>query len=186
MTAYSRRILRAMLAAAMVALLTPGLILANGRVRRFVDKDAGPYTISLGTLPRSPVLGRLHLTMTFVEKSSGAFIMDAEVTVAGKGPGEGAAGIGPLAARNSLLDPAFYDVSTSVDREGTWTFTVRVSSELGDASADFPIEVTRSSPLAGFATLLGLLAFLTVLGLSVRLFLSQQSRRTGKNRGRTP
>jgi hypothetical protein len=168
----------------MVALLWPGPVLANGRVKRLVPQDAGPYTISLGTIPQAPALGSLHLTMTVVERSSGAFIMDARVSVTGAGPGGEAAEIGPLVAQNNPLDPTFYDIGTSVDREGTWTFTVGVSSELGDASSDFPIQVARASPLTGIATLLGFLAFLTVLGLSVRVFLRQQRGSAGRVGGR--
>ena len=166
----------------MVALLSAGEVEANGQVRRFMDQDAGPYTISLGTLPQTPVLGSLHLTMTVVERSSGAFIMDAQVTVTGRGPGEEAVEMGPLVASNNSIDPTFYDTNTTVEREGTWVFTVGVTSDLGQAAAEFAVEVTRASPVTGIVTILGLLAFLTVLGLSVRVFLRQQTRGGGRQK----
>ena len=174
MTLRHRPFLATFAVAAALAFLSPGVMEANGQVRRFVSQDAGPYTISLGTLPESPVPGSLHLTMTVVERASGAFIMDARVTVTGRGPGEDAPETGALVASNNSIDPTFYDVNTTVDREGTWMFTVEVTGEPGQAAAGFAIQVTEANPFTGIVTILALLAFLTVLGLSVRVFLTQQ------------
>jgi hypothetical protein len=179
MTVYHKLFLATAAAAVMLVFLSPGKAEANGQVRRFVDQDAGPYVISLGTLPQTPVLGRLHMTMTVVERSSGVFITDAQVTVTGMGPGEEAVEMGPLVASNNSSDPTFYDISTTVDREGTWVFTVGVTSDLGQAATEFAIEVTKASTFMGMVTILALLAFLTVLGLSVRVFLRQQARGGG-------
>lgn len=160
----------------------PSAVQANGQVIEFVRKTAGPYEIALGTSPSTPTLGALHLTMTVADASSKRLIPNAVVTVTGKGPGVGQGGVaqlGPLFAQSTPAFPNFYDVNTTVDSVGTWTFTVAVSSRLGDASADFPIKVGKSSIIPGVVALASLLVFVIIVGLSVRMYFSERGRRRG-------
>ena len=62
---------------------------ANGRVAELQKKQAGPYEIALGTIPGTPIVGTLHMTMTVSDLASGAFLLDARVTATGTGPGAG-------------------------------------------------------------------------------------------------
>ena len=165
-----------------MALLAAPLATAygNGRVIQFDRRTAGPYEIAVGTIPENPVVGNLHLTMNITDTASDTLILDANVTVSARGPESETVEIGPLQAQNNLDDLSFYDVNTSVDRLGAWVFTVSVSGELGDASTEFPIEVTESSPLIAIVTLLALVAFLAALGFSLRAFLRERGR--GKRR----
>ena len=149
---------------------------ANGRVVEFESQIAGPYEVALGTIPNTPAIGNVHLTMTIADASSGTFVMNADIAVSGRGPEANAVEVGPLAARNSPTSPIFYDATASVDREGTWTFTVAVSADLGDAHADFQKEIRKASPLSGIIMLLTLLAFLSILGLSVCIYLRERGR----------
>lgn len=162
--------------------LAAGPVLANGRVQRFVTQSAGPYTLAIGTIPETPVVGNLHLTMSVADEASGAYILDAVVTVAGAGPAVDTPELGPFVAEKNPLDPTFYDINTSVDREGIWKFTIDISGELGDVSTEIDIEVSSVSPVAGIVALVALLAFLLVLGLSVRAFLKQQRKASGRGR----
>ena len=157
---------------------------ANGRVVEFEVQRAGPYEIAVGTIPETPRVGNLHLTLAVTDALSGMYFLTAGITVTGIGPASEAVEIGPLTALNNPGEPAFYDVSTSVDRVGTWNFTVAVSSDLGEASADFPIEVRGSSPMTGIILLVALLAFLSVTGFSIRIYLRERGkgRRVGKSR----
>ena len=91
--------------------------------------------------------------------------------------------MGPLSAYDSLQAVGFYDVNTSVDREGSWTFNITISSDLGDASADFDVEVRNASPMAGVVTLFVLIALLTVVGLAVRAIIGERGRQ--RRRGGT-
>jgi hypothetical protein len=172
----ARWLLSLMLAVALAA--APAALYANGRVGQLVRQIAGPYEIALGTIPDKPLVGILHLTLTVSDAATKAPILDAEVTVAARGPDGDANEIGPLPARNSARDPAFYDVSTSVDRIGAWTFTVSVSSDLGDASTDFVLEVRNSSPIFEIFTWVTVVVFIAVIGLAMLPFLR------GRRRGR--
>ena len=178
----ARHVLLSALAALAVLLLVSGTVFANGRVQRFVTQSAGPYTLAIGTVPETPVVGNLHLTVSVVDTESSAYIFDAVVTIAGAGPGADIPELGPFVADKNPLDPTFYDVNTSVDRGGIWNFAIEVSGELGDATTELEVEVTSASPVAGIVTLVALVAFLVVLGLSVRAFLKQQRKSSGRGR----
>ncbi len=156
---------------------------ANGRVLRFDRQVAGPYEVALGTIPDSPTVGALHLTLTITDAKTRKYLLDAVVVVEGAGPESGAA-IGPLVAENNLDDPRFYDVNTVVEVEGPWVFTVGIEASLGDAVAEFPIEVRNPSPIAGVATLLVLLAFLAILGVSLRAYFRERRSRRRRRRAR--
>jgi hypothetical protein len=172
------------LAASVALLIVSVPAFANGRVQNFVTKSAGPYTLAIGTIPETPVVGNLHLTISVADESTGAYLLDAEVSVVGTGPEAEVADLGPIVAEKNPLDPTFYDINTTVDRIGTWKFTIAVIGELGDASTEIEIEVVSVSPIAGILTITGLVVFLLVLGLSVRAFLKQQQNASGRGRAR--
>jgi hypothetical protein len=151
-------------------------VYANGRVVTFDKRIAGPYEIAVGTIPGTPTVGTLHLTMTVSDLDTSTFVMGADVEVTAVGPDSNSIEIGPIEATPDPTDPAYYDVAAQVDRIGTWMFTVDVSSEQGDASATFPIEVREANPITGIITLIALLAFVAVLGFSVRAFLRERGK----------
>ncbi len=158
-------------------------VYANGRVQRLVTQSAGPYTLAIGTIPDTPVVGNLHLTTKVADEISGTSILGAVVTIAGTGPGMDTPEIGPLVAEQNPLDPIFYDTNMVVNREGLWRFMIHISGELGDASTEFDIEVTTVSPIAGIVSMVVLVAFLLILSLSLRAFLKQQRKESGRSRG---
>ena len=170
--------------AALVAVSHPGMAQANGRVIDFQRKVAGPYEIALGTLPPSPTVGTLHLTMTITEVASRALVLDADVTATGTGPGAAAPEIGPLSAGHTSADPKYYDINTPVDREGTWSFTVAISGEAGSGTADFQIQVVRSNPLLGILTLVLLLALAIVIALAMRKYFVKRPKSPKDNKGK--
>lgn len=172
------------LAVLTVLLVTPAAAQANGGVTRFVRRAAGPYEVALGTVPPSPGVGNLHLTVTVLEQSTEAQVLDAEVSVTAVGPGPDAAEVGPLRAVNDIKSPWSYDVNMRVDREGEWRFAVSVSAAPGDASAEFVVDVRNASPVAGAITMLVLVALLVVLGLSLRAYVRESGKGAGRRRTR--
>ena len=144
----------------------------NGRVTKYVSRTAGPYEVSLGTAPPDPRVGPLHLTVKLAEADSKEAITGADVTVSAAGPGASDAEIGPLAALTLPATPEDYDLDVEVDREGTWTFTVEVDASLGEATAEFPLDVTRTSPWLGLLALSLAIVLLLIVGLSMRRYFS--------------
>ena len=177
-----RTVVAAHLAAAASVLIlaaVPTLVWAHGGGIELNKKEfAGPYEVSLGTAPDPPSIGRLHMRLTVVDRSARAAVVGAEVTVTATGPDASLPDIGPVRATPDPTDPDFYELNTSVDRLGAWEFTVTVDAGPGYGSAAFAIEVKKRSPLTGIITMLTLLAFVSIVGLSVRMFL------TGRAKGR--
>ena len=150
---------------------------ANGRVLSFERQQAGPYVVSLGTIPATPAVGNIHFTVTVEESATDEYVLDASVTVVGEGPGDNPTKLGPIAADRFLSEPTYYEINTSVDEVGQWEFTVLVDAAPGAAEASFTLEVVEASPLGGIAILVVLLGLVTVLGLSARAYLRRRKRR---------
>ena len=162
----------------------PTVAQANGRVTNFQKKMAGPYEIGLGTIPPSPSVGNLHLALIVTDPATGNPVLDAKVEIVGTGPDSAEIEIGPTFAANSAQDPTYYEVNTSVDREGMWLFTTTITDADGEHPADFQVEVKNSSPITGILTLVVLLAFLIIFGLSIRASLGGKRRRRKKRASR--
>ncbi|MCY4528660.1 MAG: hypothetical protein OXD46_06485 [Chloroflexi bacterium] len=182
----SRRLYTSLLLAAGLAVFFasfPAPAQANGRVTSFQTKVAGPYEIGLGTIPPSPSVGNLHLALTVTDPASNTPVLDARVALQGTGPDSVEIEIGPTIATNSVQDPAYYEVNTSVGREGIWLFTTIITDAAGEHSADFQVEVKNASPITGILTLVVLLAFLVIFGLSLRASLGGRRRRRKRQAG---
>ena len=153
----------------------------NGRVTKYMSRTAGPYEVSLGTAPPDPRVGPLHLTVKLAEASSEEAITGADVMVSGKGPGSSDVEIGPLPARSLPSAPEDYDLDVEVDREGTWTFVVEVDAPPGEATAEFLLDVTRTSAWPGLLALALALVLLMIVGLSMRQYFAAR-RAQGQSR----
>lgn len=171
-------------AAALAAASLPVYALANGRIAIYERKAAGPYEIGLGTIPPSPSVGNLHLSITVTETATEAPVANAAVVVEGTGPDSAEVEIGPTPAAGSVQDPSYYEVNTAVDREGWWSFTTTVADDAGEHSAEFRVEVRNASPLPGILTLSVLVAFLVVFGLAIRASLGGRKGKRRRSGGR--
>ncbi|MXY45293.1 MAG: hypothetical protein F4Y50_14805 [Dehalococcoidia bacterium] len=179
----SRRLYEKLLFAAVLVVVVssfPTVAQANGRVTNFQKKITGPYEIGLGTIPPSPSVGNLHLALTVTDPATKAPVLDARVELYGAGPDSTEIEIGPTTAANSAQDPTYYEVNTSVSREGIWLFTTTITDADGEHSADFQVEVKNASPITGILTLVVLVAFLIIFGLSLRASLGGKRRRRKK------
>ena len=120
-----------------------GTAFANGNTRPVVKNEwVGPYDLQVGILPGTPRVGNLHFSILVNNAENGEPITDALVTVAANGP-PNAASVGPVRALNTPQSPQFYDVDVPLDMEGSWTFTLEVTTDLGEASLELPLEVSR-------------------------------------------
>lgn len=140
---------------------------------------AGAYEVALGIVPDPPRVAEIFITIAVIEQQTRAIVMNADVTLTGKGPNS--VTLGPLVVETDPLDPTFYDLSTHLTEVGTWEFTVNISAHQGPGLAYFTIEVVDDSPLTGILTLITLLAFLSILGLSGRSILRRGIKRRRSN-----
>ena len=135
---------------------------------------AGPYELVLGTIPDPLVVGEAILILSVANPDTGARVLNADVTVTPESPAS--ANVAPLIAGPDSYDPTLYETRAELDAEGRWMFTIDVSGQAGTGSASFAYEVKKLSPIAGLITLAALLAFLTILGLSIRAFIKDRTR----------
>lgn len=169
-------------ALAAVAVL-PVYAWANGRIAIYERKVAGPYEVGLGTIPPSPSVGNLHLSITVTDAATETPVVNAAVEVEGTGPDSTEVEIGPTPAAVSIQDPSYYEVNTAVDREGWWSFTATVTDEAGEHSVQFRVEVRNASPVTGILTLSVLAVFLVIFGLSIRASLGGRKRKRRRRTG---
>ena len=135
---------------------------------------AGPYELVLGTIPDPLVVGEAILILSVANPDTGARVLNADVTVTPESPAS--ANVASLIAGPDSYDPTLYEARAELDAEGRWMFTIEVSGQAGTGSASFAYEVKKLSPIAGLITLAALLAFLTILGLSIRAFIKDRTK----------
>ena len=141
-----------------------GIAFANGNTRPVIKNErVGPYDLQVGILPGTPRVGKLHFSILVNNAEAGEPITDALVTVTANGP-PNATSVGPVQALNTLQSPQFYDVDVPLDMEGSWTFTLEVATELGEASLELPLEVSRPG---GFSVAFAAAVAIALLAVSI-------------------
>ncbi len=173
---FQQILIAVVLLAVLTALVLPSSAFANGRATKFIKKEVGPYEISLGTIPDTPVVGPLHLVVRVVDLSSNTFVQNAQIAVAARRPGSDSIVIGPLIAETNSQAPIFYDTSISVENEGVWIFTVSVRNRLSSVSTDFELIVKNRNPFLGALNWISVLFFATVVCLGLLPYVRERYR----------
>jgi len=161
---------------ALFAVAVPSLVRAHGSGVELNRREfAGPYEVALGIVPDPPLIGELAVTLAVIELDTRTVVIGADVTLTARGPHSTI--IGPLKVEPDPDDPSFYDLRTTLGEEGVWIFTVEVSAPPGKGSADFAIEIKSSSSITVIITLSTFLAFVVILGLSMRAVFGERGQR---------
>lgn len=165
-----------------LAVAAPSVVRAHGTGVELNKREfAGPYEVVLGIVPDPPSLGEMAVTLTVIELQTRTAVIGADVIMTARGPDSTV--IGPLKVETDPTDPSFYDLRTTLGKEGAWIFTVEVRALAGEGSADFAIEVEQPHTVTWITRIITLLTFLAlviILGLAVRAFLGQ---RRGRGKG---
>ena len=149
---------------------------ANGAVREYQKNLAGHYEIGIGTVPYSPSPGIVHFAAYVEDRDSKLRYSNAEVVLTGLGPvtdGNLRAILQRTSMNNAVLDPTSYEVNVPLTQEGSWTITVGVSADKGSAEAVFEIEVQETDAVVPTLTLVALIGFLIILGMSARAWVKE-------------
>ncbi len=138
--------------------------------------SAGPYNLTIGTIPDPPTVGEAILIVEVTDPDTGERIVNMGVTIVPRGP-EGSGGASDtLYGIADSYDPTLYETRAELPSAGPWTFEVRVDGSAGSGDALFTYDVKQVNPIGGIITLLTLLAFLIVIGLSMRAFLKERGK----------
>ena len=149
---------------------------ANGAVREYQKSLAGHYEIGIGTVPYSPSPGIVHFAVYVEDRDSKLRYSNAEVVLTGLGPvtdGNPRAILQRTSMNNAVLDPTSYEVNVPLTQEGSWAITVGVSADKGSAEAVFEIEVQETDAVVPTLTLVALIGFLIILGMSARAWVKE-------------
>jgi hypothetical protein len=153
---------------------------ANGAVREYQKNLSDHYEIGLGTVPYSPSPGIIHFAAYVENRDTKVRYSNAEVLLTGFGPvmdGQPREVVEIISMDNTVLDPTSYEVNVPLNQEGLWTITVKVSTEIGLVESVFEIEVRETDAVVPMVTLLALIGFLIILGLSARAWVKEYRRK---------
>ena len=153
---------------------------ANGAVREYQKNLSDHYEIGLGTVPYSPSPGMVHFAAYVENRDTKVRYSNAEVFLTGFGrvmDGQPREVVEIIAMENTVLDPTSYEVNVPLNQEGLWTITVKVSTEIGLVESVFEIEVQETDAVVPMVTLLALIGFLIILGLSARAWVKEYRRK---------
>lgn len=138
--------------------------------------SAGPYNLTIGTIPDPPTVGEAILILEVTNSDTNQRIVGLNVTIVPQGPEDMEGAPDNLNAIADSYDPTLYETRAELPSPGPWTFDVIVEGQDGSGEAQFSYDVKRVNPIGGIITLVTLLAFLIVIGLSMRAFLKERSK----------
>ena len=137
---------------------------------------AGPYNLTIGTIPDPPTVGEAILILEVTDPDTNQRIQGLNVTIVPRGPESQDGTPENLYGIADSYDPTLYETRAELPSAGPWTFDVMVDGLPGSGEAQFSYDVKRVNPIGGIITLLTLLAFLAVIGLSMRAFLKERNK----------
>ena len=153
------------------------LIEANGSIRSYEKKVVGEYVIGLGTTPPSPSMGVTHFAAFVENEQTGHKYVDAEIEFVSFSSTIDLPEVGPELMKNSIMDPMYYEIDTSFDKEGVWFVMLTVRRGGDEVSVVYEVEVQKPNPIVPILTVGTLLFFLAILSLSLRSWIKEYRRK---------
>ena len=170
---FLKAIIATMIAFWMTVFITLQFVDANGSVRRYEIKQIGGHEIGLGTVPASPTVGVVHFVVYVKDLETEVSYMDAQVSFAASAPYSQNPDIGPISMINTVMDPAYYELNTSLDEEGMWFIVIEFQTPNGKNSVNYQINIQQPNPILPILTVSALLAVLVILGVSARAWVKE-------------
>lgn len=145
---------------ALVAIVVPGSLAANGGTLRLSRIAEGPYLVSAWTQPSPPRVGRIDVSVAVMTPDTGEAVLNARARLSAQRAdvqgGRIRAGLGRGGGGNLLL----YHANLEVPDAGRWRVLIDVEGPAGVGQAAFELDVQPPRPFIG--PILGGLAVLTV------------------------
>jgi len=149
------------------------LLEANGSIRSYEKKVIGEYVIGLGTTPPSPSIGVTHFAAFVENEQTGTRYVDVEIEFVSSSSTIDLPEVGPELMKNSIMDPMYYEIDTSFNKEGVWLVMLTVRREGNEVSVVYEVEVKKPNPIVPILTVGTLLFFLAILSLSLRSWIKE-------------
>ena len=152
-----------------LAALTAGTVMGNGQARLISSQEAGPYQIDISIIPAEAIVGRTHVSIVVLSLADREALTVANVEISATGPLDTAgesSGFGPIPALNNYF-PSFFETDLPFDVPGDWQLLVAVSSELGQATVELPMQVHESAGSINWILMAALVVFLLAAGVFI-------------------
>ena len=181
---FFKAIIATTIALCMTVFITFIYVDANGSVRRYEIKHIGGHEIGLGTVPASPTVGVVHFVVYEKDLETGVSFTDAEISLVASATYSQNSDIGPMPMINTIMDPTYYELNTSLDEEGIWLIVIEVQTPSGKNTVNYEINVQQPNPIVPILTVSALVAVLVILGVSARAWVKEYRKNsyTRKNR----
>ena len=138
--------LRAVLCGLLTVLWWTSVARANGGVQQLTLAPAGPYEITAQTSPTPARPGLVDVTVLVYQARTERLVQDALVTVAAQELGQVVPSVTFPATHERASAPLFYAADVELPRPGRWRLTIQVSSQLGEGTAAFDVDVAQGGP----------------------------------------
>ena len=153
---------------------------ANGihpNARDVYSGALGPYFLRATT---APIVGNMHWVIFLAQSDGVQPVENVNISLWGRSTaGEEFHAAGPVDGVASLDGPNLYTVDIPVSEIGRWVFTLRLSGDLGEHSADIPLVVARRGSV-NFGVVGILLVLVVVIGLVALSWGRKRRRRRGR------
>ena len=158
--------------------IQPGILVeANGSIRSYEKKVIGEYVIGLGTTPASPSMGVTHFAAFVENEQTGTKYVDAEIEFVSSFSAIDLPEADPVLMKNSIMDPMYYEIDTSFNKEGVWFVMLTVRRGGDEVSVVYEVQVQEPNPIVPILTVGALLFFLAILSLSLRSWIKEYKRK---------
>ena len=129
-------------------------------------------------------MGVVHFVVYVKDLETGVSFTDAEISLVASATYSQNSDIGPMPMINTIMDPTYYELNTSLDEEGIWLIVIEVQTPSGKNTVNYEINVQQPNPIVPILTVSALLAVLVILGVSARAWVKEYRKNsyTRKNR----
>ena len=123
-----------------IVLTTTTNALAHGNTKEISRANEGSYEIIVRALPKKPVVGTVHFSITPMDASVNQTVTDAQILIiCNNNEGEPTY---QARALNTPSSPQYYDANITFKSSGQWTLVIKVqSSRLGESTITVPLNV---------------------------------------------
>jgi hypothetical protein len=122
---------------------------ANGGVQQLTLAPAGPYEVTALTSPTPVRPGGVDVSVLVYQAHTERLVQDALVTVTAQELGQVLPSVTFSATHERASNPLFYAADVELPRPGRWRLSIQVSSQLGEGTTAFDVDVAQSDPSEG-------------------------------------
>jgi hypothetical protein len=116
---------------------------ANGGRVQLAKAPAGPYLVSVWTLPDPPRVGSLDVSLAVMEPRTERALLDATARLTATSHGGGAS-LARALERGASGNPILYHALLELPAAGPWQVTISVDGPAGSGQVDFDLAVERA------------------------------------------